>query len=122
MKSRRLSGSQPAILYLVQINAGQHGQFVSEFEADENPILQRRAQFALTFAQGFSKRGHAFQLWDFARERTVVQLVVRRQFQRGFNVGSYRKHLGKSLNDLRKKTSRRFLTREYLHSKVPAWL
>ena len=87
MKSRRLSGRQPAMGNLVQINAGQHGQFVSEPQAGENPILQRGTQFAFTFAQGFSEGGHALQPGDFARKRAVVQLVVAREFQRGFNIG-----------------------------------
>src|ERR1017187_5602199 len=100
MKSPLLSDRQAGILNLVQINAGQHRQFVSQPQADENPIFQRGAQFAFTFAQGFSERSHAFQLGDFARERAVFQLVVKRQFQRGFNVGGDRKHLGEKLNDL----------------------
>src|SRR5260221_8757276 len=108
MKSRRLSGRHPGILNLVQIYAGQHGQFVPEFQADENPVLQRGAQLAFAFAQGFSERGHAFQLGNFARERAVFQLVVKRQFQRGFNVGGDRKHLGEKLDDLGRKTSGRF--------------
>ena len=107
MKSRRLSGRQPAIGNLVQINAGEHGQFVPEFQANENPVFERGAQFALTLAQRFAERSHAFQLGNFARERAVVQLVVARQFQRGFNVGGDRKHLVEKLDDMRKKTSRR---------------
>ena len=98
MKSRRLSGRHPAIGNLVQINAGEHRQFVPQPQADENPVLQRRAQFALAFAQGFSERGHALQLGDFARERAVFQLVVERQFQRGLNVGGNRKHRGRKVN------------------------
>src|ERR1039458_5816277 len=99
IKSRRLTGRQAGILNLVQILVGQHRQLVPQPQADENPVLQRGAQFAFTFAQGFSERGHAFQLGNLARERAVFQLVVERQFQRGFNVGGDRKHLGNKLND-----------------------
>jgi hypothetical protein len=59
---------------------------VTEFQADEDPVFQRGAQFVFTFAQGPPERGHAFELGNFARERAVFQLVITCQFQRGYNV------------------------------------
>lgn len=105
MNSRRLSGRQAAMLNLVQINSGKHGQFLSELQPDKNPILQRRAQFAFAFAQSLAERRNALEFGYFARERSVFQLVITRQPQRGFNVGGDRKHHGWRLIAIRMKTS-----------------
>jgi len=51
MNSRRLSGRQPAMLNLIQVNAGEHGKSVTEFQADENPVFQCGAQFVFALAQ-----------------------------------------------------------------------
>ena len=49
---------------------------------------------------------HALELGDFARERAVVQLVVTREFQRGFDVSGDRKQHGGKLNGSRGKIRR----------------
>jgi hypothetical protein len=59
---------------------------MTELQADQNPILQRGAQFLLAGAQRLAKRRHAWQLGDFAGKRPIVQLVLMRQRQRRFNV------------------------------------
>jgi len=92
----------------VLINAGDHGRFVSQSQPNQNPIFQRRAQFVFTFAESCAERSHAFELGDFAGERAVIQLVVTRQFQGGFNAGGERKRQGKRLIDFERKQAARY--------------
>ena len=95
MKSRRLSGRHPAMLNLVQINASENRKFVTQPQADKNPILQTRAQFVLTLAKRLAERDDAFKFRNLARERTVFELVVSGQFHRRFDIGcEWKRHDG----------------------------
>ena len=71
MKSRRLSGRHAAILNLVQINAGEHWQFMAHPQPDQNPVLQDGAEFVLALLEGLAESNDARQFGDFAGEGAV---------------------------------------------------
>src|SRR2546427_8212139 len=99
MKSRLLVGCHPAVGALVQVDAGELWQFVSETEADENPILECGAKLVFAVLAGFAKADYARQLRYFTGEAAILELLVTTQFQRGFNVGGQRKRHGPKLAD-----------------------
>ena len=84
---------------LVQVDAGELWQFVSETEADENPILECGAKLVFAVLAGFAKADDAWQLRYFTGEAAILELFVTSQFQRGFNVGGQRKRHGPKLAD-----------------------
>ncbi len=99
MKSRLLVGCHPAMSALVQVDARELWQFVSETEADENPILECGTKFVFAVLEGFAKADDARQLRYFTGEAAILELFVTSQFQRGFYVGGQRKRHGPKLAD-----------------------
>src|SRR5205823_3317861 len=83
---RRLQGLQAGIGWFVQINSGENRKLMAEMKANENPVLQRRAQFRLAFLEGLAERDHSLQFRDFAGIRAILQLFITGQFQTRFNV------------------------------------
>lgn len=84
---------------LVQIDPCEFGQFMSETEADKNPILQSGAQLVLALLDGLAKGDDARQFWNSTGETALFELIVARQLHRRFNVRRQRKGHGRKLVD-----------------------
>ena len=69
--AQRLTGGRP-----VQVDPGKNGERVSELQADEHPVLERRAQRPLALHQRCAKGNYTLALGDPPRKGAVVQLVV----------------------------------------------
>ena len=71
-------------------------------QANENPVFQHGTKLAFAVPERFAKSDHALELRNLSRERGVFELVVAREFQRGFDVGGQRKLQDRNLAERRR--------------------